>query len=115
MKSENQIIVRCKQPIKIEKPFQCLLPFSYSVAKRNILQTVLSFFPGFIFSMPSKVIIIVVNFMFLGINIFWTLLRAHFNPRLTARAKMRLTRAENIFMPKKINSIVLLDRNQMHV
>ena len=26
--------------------------------------------------------------MFLGINIFWALLRAHFNPRLTARAKM---------------------------
>ena len=49
--------------------------------------------------MPSTVIIIVIDFMFLGINIFWALLRAHFNPRLTARAKMSLSRAQNIFMP----------------
>ena len=34
--------------------------------------------------MPSKVIIIVIEFMFLGINIFWALLRAHFSPRLIA-------------------------------
>ena len=40
--------------------------------------------------MPSKVMITVIEFMFLGINIFWALLRAHFNPRLTARAKMSL-------------------------
>ena len=58
--------------------------------------------------MPSKVIIIVIEFMFLGINIFWALLRAHFNPRLTARAKMSPSRAQNIFMPTNINSIVLL-------
>ena len=58
--------------------------------------------------MPSKVIIIVKEFMFLGINIFWVLLRAHFNPRLTARAKMSLSRAQNIFMPATINSTVLL-------
>ena len=58
--------------------------------------------------MPSKVIIIVTEFMFLGINIFWALLRAHFNPRLTARAKMSLNRAQNIFMSANINSIVLL-------
>ena len=58
--------------------------------------------------MPSKVIIIVIEFMFLGINIFWALLRAHFNPRLTARAKTSLSRAQNIFMPANINSIVLL-------
>ena len=44
MKSENQIIPRREQPIKIEKPLQCLLSFSYSVVSRNILQTVLSFF-----------------------------------------------------------------------
>ena len=54
--------------------------------------------------MPPKVIIIVVEFMFLGINIFWALLRAHFNPRLTAPAKM--SRAQNIFMPASINSII---------
>ena len=53
-------------------------------------------------------IIILTEFMFLGINIFWVLLRAHFNPRLTARAKMSLSRAQNIFMPANINSIVLL-------
>lgn len=31
---ENQIIIRCKQPIKIEHPSRCLCPFSYSVRKR---------------------------------------------------------------------------------
>ena len=62
----------------------------------------------FILSMPSKVIIIVIEFMFLGINIFWALLRAHFNPRLTAQAKVSLSRAQNIFIPVNINSIVLL-------
>ena len=46
--------------------------------------------------------------MFLGINIFWALLRAHFSPRLTARAKMSLSRAQNIFMPANINSIVII-------
>ena len=46
--------------------------------------------------------------MFLGINTFWALLRAHFNPRLTARAKMSLSRAQIIFMSANINSIVLL-------
>ena len=61
----------------------------------------------FIFSMPSKVIIIVIEFIFLGINIFWALLGAHCNPRLTARAKMSLSRAQNIFMPANMNSIVL--------
>ena len=65
-------------------------------------------FSVFILSMPSKVIIIVIEFMFLGINMFWALLRAHFNPRLTARAKMSLSRAQNIFMLANINSIVLL-------
>ena len=58
--------------------------------------------------MPSKVIIIVIEFMFLGINMFWALLRAHFNPCLTARAKTSLSQAQNIFMPTNINSIVLL-------
>ena len=61
----------------------------------------------FTFSMPPKVIIIVTQFMFLGINIFWALLRAHFNPRLTSRTKMSLSRAKNIFMQANINSIVL--------
>ena len=58
--------------------------------------------------MPSKVMVIVIEFMFLGINIFWALLRAHFNPCLTAQAKMSLSQAQKIFMPTNINSIVLL-------
>ena len=39
--------------------------------------------------------------MFLGLNIFRALLRAHF--------KMSLSRAENIFMPANINSIVIVN------
>ena len=38
--------------------------------------------------------------MFLGINMFLALLRAHF--------KMILSRAKNIFMPANVNSIVIL-------
>ena len=49
-------------------------------------------------------IIIVKEFMLLGRNIFWDL-----NPRLTARAKMSLSWAQNIFMPANMNSIVLFD------
>ena len=60
--------------------------------------------------MPSKVIIIIIIiiivFMFLGLNIF---LRAHFSPRLAAQAKMSLSRAQNIFMPANINSIVIVN------
>ena len=35
--------------------------------------------------------------MFLSINMFWALLRARFNPLLAARAKMSLSRAQNIY------------------
>ena len=35
MRSENQIIVRCKQPIKIEKPLQSLLTFSHSAGGKK--------------------------------------------------------------------------------
>ena len=46
------------------------------VNARVIVQTVLlSFFSVFIFSMSSKLILIVIEFMFLGINMFWALLR----------------------------------------
>ena len=47
-------------------------------------------------------------------KIFWALLRAHFNPRLTTRAKMSLSRAQNIFMSSNINSIVLLQRTAVN-
>ena len=95
MKSENQII---------------MLTFPYCIGERNILQTVLLsfFFSVFIFSMPYKVMVIVIEFMFLSINIFWALLRAHFNPHLTVRAKMSLSRAQHIYIPTNINSIVLI-------
>ena len=36
--------------------------------------------------------------------------QTHFSPRLAARAKMSLSRAQNIFMPANINSIVILTR-----
>ena len=58
--------------------------------------------------MPSKEIIIVIELMFLGRNKFLALLRAHFNPRLMARAKMSPSRAQSKFMPANINSIVLI-------
>ena len=51
------------------------------------------FFPLHNFSMPPEVVIIVVQFMFFGINMLWTLLRDHFNPHTTARAKVTLSRA----------------------
>ena len=40
--------------------------------------------------------------MLFGINISWAPLRAHFNPRLTAGAKMSLCRAWNIFMAPNV-------------
>ena len=92
------------QPIKIEKPFQSLLTFSHSASECFVV-----IFSVFISSMPSKVTIIMIVFMFLGLNIFRALLRAHFSPRLAARAKMSLSRAQNIFMPANINSIVIVN------
>ena len=38
MKSENQIIVRCKQPIKIKKPLQCLSTFSHNAGERTFFR-----------------------------------------------------------------------------
>ena len=45
--------------------------------------------------------------MFLGINTFLVLLRAHFKPSY-ARAKIILSRAKNIFMQANVNSIVII-------
>ena len=42
--------------------------------------------------------------MFAGINMFWARLRLI----LAARAKMSLRRAQNIFIPKNINSITII-------
>ena len=59
--------------------------------------------------MSFKEIKIVIQFMFVGLDMFLALLRAHFNSRLTARAKMSLSRTpdQNIFMQANIKSIVL--------
>ena len=57
MKSKNLIIVRCKQPIKIKKPLQCLSTFSGNVGKIFFRLFCCLFSLGFYFSMPSKVII----------------------------------------------------------
>ena len=55
-------------------------------------------------------IIIVTVFMFLGINLLRALLKAHLNPRLTARAKMSLpSRGQNIVMLVNINPIVSIN------
>ena len=47
--------------------------------------------------------IIVIQFMFLGINIFWVPLRSHFNPHLMGQAEMSLGLTLNIFMPGNTN------------
>ena len=44
--------------------------------------------------------------MFLSINMFWKLLRAHFNPLLAARVKMSLSRAQNIYAAPHDVSII---------
>ena len=85
---------------------------SHSTCKcsRDLIQTdLLSFSEVFIFSFPSKVIIIVIEFMLLDINMFYVLHRAH-NPPLDARAKTltSLSRAQNIVIPVNVNYIVLI-------
>ena len=45
--------------------------------------------------------------MFAGINMFWARLRLILALAASARAKMSLRRAQNIFMPKNINSITI--------
>ena len=57
--------------------------------------------------MAFTVIIIITEFMFLGINMFLALLIAHFNPHY-AWAKMILSWAKNILMPVNVNSTVTL-------
>ena len=70
---------------KSRSHFKVCWRFLTALVKKKILQSVLlSFFSVFIFSMPSKVIC------------------------LAARAKMSKSRAQNIFMPANINSIVIL-------
>ena len=58
---------------------------------------------------PSIVNEKLIQFLFLAINMFWALLRAHFNPPQGAQAKMILSGDhENICMSTNINYFVFL-------
>ena len=61
--------------IFIEGKIKAIQLVNARVTVQTVLFTLLSFFSVFIFSTPSKVILIVIEFMFLGINMFWALLR----------------------------------------
>ena len=65
--------------------------------------------------MPFKGIIILIQFMFLDINMFWALPSAHFSPRQTARAKVSLSRTQNISMPENKNSIACFNTEIIQV
>ena len=100
MKSENQIIVRCKQPIKIEKLLQCLFMFSYTMLVKEVFFRHFFFF-SFCFLNGLHSDDNSNRVMLLGINIFWALFYA------LAWAKMTWSQAQNIFVSMNINSIGL--------
>lgn len=56
-------------------------------------------------SVPSKVTVIVIEFIFLDTKMFWAYLKANFNLRQLAQAERSLSRSQDIFMPHNINSI----------
>lgn len=62
-------------------------------------------FSFFIFSMPAKVVIKVLEFKLLGIDMVWAPSLGHFT--LAYRAKLPLSRTLNVFMSANINSVVL--------
>lgn len=79
--------------------------FLHHLWKKYIVQNVvLSSFPVFIWSMLSRVIIIFIEFTSLGINMFWSLLEAHFNPCLVAKMNLNWVQNILIFMQVNINS-----------
>ena len=105
MKSENKIIVRCKQPIKIEKGLQCLL---MALMKEIFFELFPShFFGSFYFLNALQSDTYRKTVYFLGHKYILAFLRAHCNPRLNLNPKMSLSRAKNIFMPMNINATVL--------
>ena len=76
---------------------------------RNPLSSLLTFSPLFRFSFsqyPPKVWIIVKQFMFWSMIVFLGPSQWHYNLRLTERAKMTLSQAQNIVMPKNINFVL---------
>lgn len=82
---------------------KCMLARSQACV---IVQTVflVIFFRFFLLDASKEIAEIL--FIFSSINMFCVPLRAHFNPGLAARATMTLSRAQNIGVPKKINTIV---------
>ena len=113
MKSENQIIVRLSSHSKSRSHFSvCCRSLKALVKEIFFRQFRCLFFSVYflntLLSTPSKVTI-VIQFIILGINIFWALLRAHFNAHLKTWAKMSLSRAQNILIAN-INSTVLIER-----
>ena len=58
---------------------------------------VVIFFSIFIFSIPFKVIWIVIKFMFLDINIFYTLLRTDFSPSRKSGPKHTYVREHKLY------------------
>ena len=67
-------------------------------ARVNVQTVLLSFFSVFIFPVPSKAILPVIEFMFLGINMFWALLGLI----LALTERIRLTRVWVELGPKHI-------------
>ena len=56
---------------------------------------------------PSKIVVILIELIFLDINMFLALLRTHFNSRY---AQAKIGRAENIFMPANNNLMYKVKR-----
>ena len=95
--SWNQIIVRSKQLIKIEKPFQSLLTFSHSAGEKIFFRVFCCHFFSFYFlnALQSDINSNRVNV--LGHKYVLGSSQTHFSPRLAAWAKMSLSRAQNIY------------------
>jgi len=92
MKSEIHIIIWWKLLIKIWEPLLCFLLFLTALVKKKNSSVCFVIFFSFHFLNAPIAITIEIQFMFFGI--FWALLRAHFNPYLTAWAKMSLSLAQ---------------------
>ena len=61
--------------------------------------------------MLSKVIMIVVQFLFAGIHTYYCLgpFQSHFKPPLAARAKMTMSRAQDIFITANVHFFVYIN------
>ena len=82
-------IWRAKKAILVSRHFHTALVKEIFLRVFCFIYLFIFFFSVFIFSVHAKVTITVIRLMFLN-NKFWALLRAHFNPHLTARGKTYL-------------------------